>query len=203
MTGRILGLVAGVLVCGLAVPAAGQSLGDVARQEAARRGQVKSSGKVLTNADLPASAVVVTSAAPAQTPAGDQVEAVDEKKTLTGAAAAAATASGVAADGAAADAKPTPASGDDEAGWRARAERVNAALAAARTQLRQLKALSDRLGLEALAVDQTVAARAGAERTDLQAQVAKADAALAAAQADHDALAQEARVAGVPPAWIQ
>jgi hypothetical protein len=80
---------------------------------------------------------------------------------------------------------------------------VKGALAAARTQVRQLKALGDRLSLESLAANPDIAARASAERIDLKAQVAKAEEAFAKATAAHEALQQEARAAGVPPAWIQ
>uniref|UniRef100_UPI0025C2FCBF hypothetical protein n=1 Tax=Luteitalea sp. TaxID=2004800 RepID=UPI0025C2FCBF len=73
MTGRIAGVLAGILVGVMAGPATAQSLGDVARQEAARREQVKAGSKVFTNADLPPSAVL----APARdtTSAGDEAPA--------------------------------------------------------------------------------------------------------------------------------
>ena len=63
MAGRIAGVLVGIFVGVMVSPAAAQSLADVARQEASRREQLQkagrvSGGKVLTNADLPASAVV-------------------------------------------------------------------------------------------------------------------------------------------------
>ena len=69
--------------------------------------------------------------------------------------------------------------------------------------MRQLKALSDRLSLESQASNPAIAARAQAERDEMRAQITLAEEKQAAAQAERDAFVQEARVAGVPPAWIQ
>jgi len=175
----------------------------VAREEAARRQQVKQTGKVLTNADLPPSAVV---GPPAPADAQSAAETSADAVTSPGETAAAGKAeSGEAArpapkDGASkAAATPT----DDEAGWRARADKVNAALAAANAQVRQLNALSDRLSLEAQASNPKIATAAQAERTALRAQIAQAEEKQALAQAERDTLVQQARVAGVLPAWIQ
>jgi hypothetical protein len=196
------------LMFGIAAhPVAAQSLGDVARQEAARREQIKASAKVLTNADLPASAVL----APAGAPAGPGAPASEATASLVDAAAAAQGTEGAAAAAdqaktrapAAPEAAKKTEPADDEDGWKARAAVVNGALAAARTQVRQLKALGDRLSLESQAANPDIAARASAERIDLKAQVAKAEEAFAKATAAHEALQQEARAAGVPPAWIQ
>jgi hypothetical protein len=208
MAGRIAGVLVG-LVMGMAVsPAGAQSLADVARQEASRRQQLKATGKdtegkVLTNADLPASAVV----APAGAPAPDEPKADGETKPAAapanGEQTKAAAAAGTLSPGAEAGTKTERAPTDDEAGWRARAERVNTALAAAQVQVRQLRALSDRLSLEAQANNPAIAARAQAERADIKAQIAEAEAKAATALADRQALEHEARVAGVLPAWIQ
>lgn len=192
------------LMFGIAAhPVAAQSLGDVARQEAARREQIKASAKVLTNADLPASAVLAPAGAPAGPGAASEasaslVDAAAAAQGTEGAADQAKTKAPVAPD---AGKKTEPA--DDEDGWKARAAAVNGAVAAARTQVRQLKALGDRLSLESQAANPEVAARASAERIDLKAQVAKAEEVLAKATAAQEAFVQEARAAGVPPAWIQ
>ena len=54
-------------VIAVALPAYGQSLGDIARQEEARRASVKASVKTLSNADLKPSEIVAPSAgAPAE-----------------------------------------------------------------------------------------------------------------------------------------
>ena len=200
MVGRVAGVVVGMLLVAMTGPAAAQSLGDVARQEAARRGKMTAgTTKVLTNADLPASAVVGApeAAAPAAATADTAKNAPDAAKAADGTAPAAAK------DGEKSAAKPAAAPTDDEAGWRGRAERVNSALEAARMQVRQLKALSDRLSLESQASNPDIAARAQVERSDMRAQIALAEEKAAQAQAQRDALVLEARTAGVPPAWIQ
>jgi hypothetical protein len=201
MGGRIAGVLVGILMGAFVSPAAGQSLADVARQEAARREQVKASGKgpertVLTNADLPASAVVALPGAPSAT----EPEGGDAKAAKEPAEPGAATAT--AAETLAANAARRELT-DDETGWRARAERVNAALAAASAQVRQLRALRDRVSLEAQASDPAVVARAEAERPAIRAQVLEAEAKEAAALADRQALDRDARVAGVPRPWVQ
>jgi hypothetical protein len=200
---RIGGLLVGILMGALASAASAQSLAEVARQEAARREQVKASGtaserKVLTNADLPASAVV----APAGSPATPATAPEGEGGTDGPDKAAARVTPAAAAETLAANAPPREPA-DDEAGWRARAERVNTALAAARAQVRQLRALADRVSLEAQASDPTIAARAEAERPAIRAQILEAEAKEAAALADRQALDHEARAAGVPPPWVQ
>jgi hypothetical protein len=203
MAGRMACVLVGILLGVMASPARAQSLGDVAREEAARRQQVKPTGKVITNADLPASAVVAPPGAPAAEVAPDKAEAVatTEGTTSPDKARSAEPVKPGSKEGA--TATPAAAPTDDEAGWRGRAERVNSALAAAHAQVRQLKALSDRLSLEAQASNPAIAARAQAERTELRAHIAQAEEKQAAAQSERDAFVQQARVAGVPPAWIQ
>ncbi|BCS34553.1 hypothetical protein TBR22_A37810 [Luteitalea sp. TBR-22] len=202
MTARGAGLLACLWIGATAHQVDAQSLGDVARQEAARREQIKTSGKVLTNADLPPSAVLAPAgapAAPAPEAGSELAEAARgrESASTTDEAKAKATAA------AAADTKGKAAPADDEDGWRSRAAAINGALSEARTQVRQLKALGDRLSLESQAANPDIAARASAERADLRAQVAKAEERLAEATAAHEAFQREARAAGVPSAWIQ
>jgi hypothetical protein len=203
MVGRVAGTVVGMLLVAMTGAAAAQSLGDVARQEAARRGKMAAgTSKVLTNADLPASAVVGPgeAAAPADTATDAAKDAPEAAKAAVGTGTPAAAA---AKDADTSAAKAAPAPTDDEAGWRARAERVNTALDGARMHVRQLKALSDRLSLESQASNPDIAARAQSERGDMRAQIALAEEKAAQAQAQRDALVLEARTAGVPPAWIQ
>ncbi len=209
MSGRNTVVLAGLLMGALVSPAAGQSLGDVARQEAARREKVKG-GKVLTNADLPASAILVpqdtappAGEEPGTTPlaAAAAAAAGPGAAAEPGAPAAAQAGTAKASDAATGSAAAAPT--DDEPGWRARAERINSELSAARAQVRQLKALSDRLSLEAQASNPAIAARAADEREALRAQIAQAEAKEAAAAANRQALERDARIAGVPPTWIQ
>lgn len=203
MGGRITGVLVGMLLGAMAAPAAAQSLADVARQEAARREHVKATGKVYTNADLPSSAVVAPPGAPAAAATPDAADQKDGAAAGDAQAPAGAAAVLAGKDGNQAVAKADRPPTDDEDGWRGRAERVNTALASARAEVRQLKALGDRLSLEAQASNPDIAARATVERGDLRAQIARAEEKEAAARADREALVQEARASGVPPAWIQ
>lgn len=204
MAARVAGVWFGICLGIVAETAAAQSLGDVARQEAARRQQVRGGGeakaqRVLTNADLPASAIVAPARASAATGEGEGGEAAALAATPAEGAARPETAGDAAAAAPKGAAEPT----DDEAGWRDRAGRINTALAGARSQLRQLKALSERLSLEAQASNPAIAARAQAERLEMRAQIAQADEKVSEAEALHAALVHESRTAGVPPAWIQ
>ncbi len=205
MKAPLVGMLVGVLWGALPGAADAQSLADVARKEAVRRESLKTSGKVLTNADLPASAVVPPPSGEPSAPTGDAATESPAETTPAGEGAPAAPAEGGPAPqappaaGKAAQAAPT----DDEEGWRSRAERVNAALSAARDQVRQLKALADRLGLEMQASDPAIVQRATAERPGVLTRITEAEARQAEAQAARQVLEQDARLAGVPPAWIR
>lgn len=182
----VAGLTGALLTVGTAEA---QSLADVARREADRRAALEKSSPVLTNADLPASAAVesgTSSVASSEATASDEnvsAAASDDETPAAG--------------------KKAEAQTDDEAGWRARAEQVNRALADARAKHRQLRALSDRLALEMQASNPEIVARATREREDLRGSLAEARAAEDEAFAARQALEQEARAAGVPPAWLQ
>src|SRR5687767_13394794 len=195
MSVRVASVLAAILWSVAVTPAAAQGLADVARKEVERREQIKAPGKVLTNADLPASAVV----APATPTSVADAPSADVAATTAGAAATPAEGAPAAAPAAATLAAPK----DDEDGWRQRATTVNGALAEARAQVRQLKALVDRLGLEMAATDTSIAARAEAERAQVRTQLGLAEEKAAAAAAARQTLEQEARASGVLPAWIQ
>ena len=201
MSVRMAGVLAAVLCGALASPVMAQGLADVARKEAQRREQLASPGKVLTNADLPASAVVPPSTQAVASAAGQAAgEApVAEPTASDSKAPAPAPAAAGAAAPAAASAAPT----DDEDGWKRRAATVNGAWNAARAQVRQLQALVDRLGLEMAATDKTIADRAAAERADVRQQLTVAREAEAVAAAARAAFEQDARSSGVPAGWIQ
>lgn len=196
MVRRVAVTLVAVLWGGMLSHAHAQSLAEVARQEAARRERITASGKVLTNADLPKTAT--QSVAPAQSGEDDAVgqpSAASEGAESVGDAA-----------GGPPDSKPVAsaaAAKDDEAGWTQRASSVNKTLADVRAQVRQLRALSDRLSLEMQASDPVVADRAAKEREDVKAQIAQAEAREGVAAAARQALEMDARLAGVPPAWIQ
>jgi hypothetical protein len=195
MSVRVAGVLAAILWSVAVTSAAAQGLADVARKEVERREQIKTPGKVLTNADLPASAVV----APATPASAADAPSADAPASTAGDATATPAAGAPTAPAAATPAAPK----DDEDGWRQRATTVNGALAEARAQVRQLKALVDRLGLEMAATDKTIAARAEAERAQARTQLGLAEEKAAAAAAARQTLEQEARASGVLPAWIQ
>lgn len=204
MAGRVAGVLVGIFLGVVADTAAAQSLADVARQEAARRQQGGSTGaakpRVLTNADLPASAIVGPAGAAATATAA---EGQSSDVTPEAAPAAATAAEGAPTAAAPAAAVATDAPVDEQAGWRDRAGRINASLAAAQSHVRQLRALSDRLSLESQASNPAIAARAQAERGALRDQIAQAEEKATEARALHASLVHEARTAAVPPAWIQ
>lgn len=188
MTARAAGMLAAILVGMAWAPAAAQSLGDVARQEHARRERITAPTKVLTNADLPASAVAPPAAAatPREAPEGSAAEG----------------AAGESESRPAGPAAPAPPA-DDEAGWKARAAQVNGKYAEAQAAARLLKALSDRLGLEMQASNPAIAQRASVERAEVKARLVDAEQKEAAALEAQQAFQREARASGVPPAWIQ
>jgi hypothetical protein len=188
MTGMLVAVLWGAMLA----PASGQSLGEVARKEAARREKIKSSGKVLTNADLPASAVLQPST-PEAAPDTAEGSAVTTPSSQTGGEKPADASNGT----------TTAAPKDDEEGWRQRAATVNKAVSETRAQVRQLQALSDRLALEMQVSNAAIAARATSERQDVRSQLAAAETRESEAAATRVAFEQEARRAGVPPAWIQ
>lgn len=179
-----------LLVFGAWISVAAQTLADASRAAAERRKEQKTQGRVLTNADLPASAIVSSApTAPTAESAEDAPAAAPESDSAEGAAAAPA----------AANASPR----DDQDGWRAKAAKVSETLSATQGQVRQLQALTDRLAVEMLAYDPAIQARASAEREQVKAQLGKALADADAAFAARRTLEDEARRAGVPPAWIQ
>lgn len=186
MTARAAGILTAILVGTASAPAAAQSLGDVARQEHARREQIKAPTKVLTNADLPASATM---------PAAEAVSPEPETAAPEGTAGD--------REGRPAGLAPPAPPGDDEAGWKARAAQVNGAYAEAHAAARLLSALSDRLGLEMQASNPAIAQRAATERAEVKARLVEAEQKQAAALEAQQAFQREARAAGVPPAWIQ
>lgn len=169
-----------------------QSLGDVAKQEGARR-KATSSGKTYTNDDLKgAPAPTATPAAPAApaadaapgTPPADDKSAKPDAKTGTGT-------------------EPADAKGD-EASWRTRRENLQQALDRAQTFANALQSQINALTTDfASRDDPAQRARVGTERqkalTELE-RVKKEIQQHTKALAD---LQEEARKAGVPPGWLR
>lgn len=182
------GLPADLAACAIILLAGGmlsaQALGDVARQEEARRKAVASPGKVYTNESLrpvtPAPAPVAAPAAPDTAPPAD----ADPPEAAPG------EAPGTAPQG--------------EAAWRARIEGARSALA--RAQLFQ-EALQTRVN--ALSADFTArddpAQRAvvGAERQKALDELARLKEEIVEYTKAVAAIQEDARRAGVPPGWLR
>ena len=168
---------------GAARPAYAQSLGDLAKQEEARREQVKTPSKVYTNKDLGAVPAVTEPARPADA-----------------AATPAAPATAPAADDKSKDAGPVK----DQKYWSERKKALDA-------KLERDKVLADAMqsrinGLTAdFAARDDPAQRSVIER-DRQRAVAELDGLTKAIKDDQKALADlddEARKASVPPGWLR
>lgn len=192
---RTLCVVAALL---LAAPAAGQSLADVARKEAERRGAVPAPGKVYTNEDLTPD---LTAPPPPPAPAPPS-PASDDRAAMTDASRAAAEreagspmAAPSEADGVTPldEQEPQRATDKNEGYWRERSAALRARLAA---QNRQIESLRQRIA--SFAPGAAVPERDVAER------------ALAKALEDQRFLQDEwtrfegtARDRGIPDAWIR
>lgn len=192
-TVRLLALTAAL---GVVTTVSAQSLGELAKQEEARRSAIKSSGKVYTNDSIrpePASARPLTTPAPAaDSPAPG---------TASGAPAAEATAPSTPA---ASGAQAGDAGKKDEAYWKKR-------ILAARDGLERSQTFADALQsrINALTADFT-ARDDPAQRAVIGANRQKALAELDRVKQDIQqntkaitAIQEEARRAGVPPGWLR
>jgi gas vesicle protein len=174
-----------VLAAALAAPAAAQSLGDLAKQEEARRKALKKPGKVLTadsiRATTPSSASVP---APASSPAADSSKASD----------------------APADKTPKPA--DDpkaqEASWRLRMQGARDALQRSQVFAEALQSRLNGLTTDFASRDDPAQRAAVANNRDkalaelnrVKNEIVQQTKAIADIQ-------DEARKAGVPPGWVR
>jgi len=195
------------MVC-MTASAPAQSLGDVARQEQARR-KSTSSGKVYTNDDLRSSPAPATT-----TPSSSG-------GTVTGDAKSSATAdakdgtksdSTPAVDGKGADGKSTDAAGDkakskeaeDEAAWRKRQKTIQESLDRARTFADALQSRINGLTAEFAAKDDP--AQRSLVATERQKALTELDRVKKEIQQHTQALddlREEARKSGVPPGWLR
>ncbi len=184
----------GVLALSLGLPALAlaqtPTLGDLARREQERRKATKSSDKVLTNKDLPASA---------QQPPPGPVTATGAATPATGAAAPVTAGAPTAAD-----TKPAPSDQRDEAWWR---KRITDAREALRRNEMFLEALQSRINaLSADFVnrdDPQQRARIGDDRHKALAELERVQAEIALGKKQIDEIEEEARKAGVPPGWLR
>lgn len=185
-------LLSGMLVLSLASPALAPAqtptLGELARREQERRKGIKSSDKVLTNKDLPASAQQ-----PAPAPAS-----------ATGSSAPAPAAGTPVASTTPADDKKPASEPRDEAWWRKR-------LADAREALRRNEMFLDALQtrINALAADFVnrddpyQRAKIGDDRHKALAEMERVQADIALNKKQIEEIEEEARKAGVPPGWLR
>jgi hypothetical protein len=185
-----------------AVALSAQSLGDLARQEEARRKAIKSSGKVYTNdsvrndpASRPAPATAGGTAAAGSTP---------------GAAATPPSPSGVQPSPAgdkekpAADAPPAADPKQNEAGWRQRVQAERDALARAQTFAEALQSRINALSNDFTSRDDP--AQRAVISTDRQKALAELDRVKLEIQKHTKAISgiqEEARKSGVPPGWVR
>ncbi len=179
-------------------PSDAQSLADVARREAERRGTVMESGRVYTNDNITPD--FTTSPAPGTEP-GEGETAAELAPELSAEAAAAALESGGAtagtpdaqADAAAAGAAPVPASELDEPYWRDRASSIRQRIAAQERQVELLRARAASLAQSTASPEQDVVQRALAKAVEDQQFL----------QEEWDRFERSALERGVPDAWIR
>jgi len=183
-----------------------QSLGDVARQEEARR-KGTGSGKTYTNENLRSAP---EPAAPAQPSPSASAPSTSAPSTAAGTPKAAATPDAKTGDAAKAgdapktDAKPAPDAKGDAAAWKKRRETIETALERAKTFAEALQSRINGLTADFSARDDPaqrslVAADRQKALTEME-RVKKEIAQHTKALAD---LQEEARKAGVPPGWLR
>jgi hypothetical protein len=190
---RVLGLLLFAAICLMSGPLGAQApaLGDVAKKEQDRRKALPPAGKVYTNKDLPKPAPRPEGAAEAPAAAAPAGEA----------AAPPAGDSSPAATQAPPSAKE---SANTEEAWRKRMED-------AREQLRRLELTGDALQTRLNSLhrdflsrdDPAQKARLGAERKEVQAELARVKQDVERARKQIADLEEEARKAGVPPGWLR
>jgi len=192
-----------MLFAGSAQMVAAQSLGDAARQEGERRQGVKSSGKVITNKDLPAPPPV--SAVPAAPPpatagsAGDAKAAASDAKSGDKAAAAGAADAGDKSkkDGAAGAVK-------DQKYWSDRMKRLQDDLAHNRVFAEALQSRINGLTTDFVNRDDPKQREViGRERQRSIEELDRAKQAVADGTRAIADLEEEARRAGVPVGWLR
>lgn len=188
MTWRTLSIVALVALLATAKVASAQSLADVAREEAARRAAIKSSGKVYTNDSLKSEpAREPSEAAPAEPPAAAPAPAQE-----------ATPAPAAKAGDKAADAK------NDEATWRKR-------IAVERDALDRSKMFADALQtrINSLTTDFTnrddpvQRQQIGADRQKALDELDRVNKEVASHTKAIADIQEEARKAGVPAGWVR
>lgn len=185
MRGRIaaVGFVSALLIAAFAVTTSAQSLGELAKREAARRKAVTSSGKVYTNDTVGSAPAPSISSPPPAAPAGTQSASATP----------------------AAEEKPKQADPKkDEAFWKQRLQGARDSLQRSETFAEALQSRINALTADFTARDdpaqRAVVAndrqKALAELDRVKSDIAQQTKAIAAIQ-------EEARRAGVPPGWLR
>jgi hypothetical protein len=193
--------VVSVLSVGVTIPAAGQSLADLARQEAARRKTV-TAGKTFTNADLKpvpppspgavASAPGTTLTPPPPLPGDDPVTPPAADSPTPPAATTPAPAA----------AAPTDERG--EAYWRGRVSTARDNLARSQTFQLALQARIAALNTDFVNRDDPAQrATVAGDRQKAQAELDRVQKDITRYQTELTTIADEARRAGVPAAWVR
>ena len=180
-----------LIVCASVVRAQTPTLGEVAKKEAERRKAQPAAGKVYTNKDLPSTAQKPAAAAGA--PAADAPAPVDPV----------AAATQKPAEQKAEDAKPE-AEQKGETYWRGR-------ITAAREELRRSEMFAEALQARINALNKDFAnrdnpvqrARAGEDRNEALAELNRVKQDVDRGKKQIADIEEEARKAGVPPAWLR
>ena len=174
--------VAVVVILALCSTPRAQSLGDVARQEQARRKNVEKSGKVYTNETLRGAGDVGAAGAPPAAPAAEAPKVPDAPK--------------------AADEKPDPKK--QESYWRERVAKAREGLDRAKMFKDALQSRINALGADFTARDDPAqrAAIAG-DRQKALAEFDRVTTEIAAFEKELRDIEDEARKAGVPPGWVR
>jgi hypothetical protein len=195
MTYRL--LVMGLLMSLAAiVPASGQSLAELARQEEARRKAIKTPAKVYTNQNIRGGTPVPGGSAPASsTPATASPKPASPSSTDTSATAPAAVSA----------AQPAPAAEPKgEAYWKKRIDTAREALSRAQIFAEALQSRINALSADFVARDDPAqrAVIAG-DRQKALAELDRVRQEIAQQTKDIAAIQDEARRAGVPPGWLR
>jgi hypothetical protein len=178
----------------LAGPAFAQSLGELAREEAARRSAAPE-GKVYTNADLPATAPAPAAAAGDQTPSTPATPAAQDDKGTAGAADAKA---GAKSDATKKDEKK------DEAYWREHMKAAREGKARAESFAEALQSRINALSTDFVNRDDPAQRNViAADRQKAIDELARVKKEIADYTKSIDDLQTEARREGVPAGWLR
>jgi hypothetical protein len=178
--------------------ASGQSLGEVARQEQARRKAVKASGKIYTNDSLRAERAPASPTAPPEAPTPPPATPTTAPGRTTASSASAAATDPAKAGGAAQGAQ------NDEAAWRKRIEGARTAVSRAQSFQAALQSQINGLNADFTARDNPIERNAiAAERQKALAELERVKQEVADGQKNIADIQEEARRAGVPAGWVR